>query len=61
MKHRFIGKRMYKLLDLEVEFNVSRATLYRWCQKGLIKFIRLPSGHIRIPVSEVDKLKHVAK
>lgn len=48
---------MHKVWDLERELSVSRATIYRWCKSGTIQFIKLPSGHIRIPEREVRKLK----
>jgi len=47
----------YRIWDLERELSVSRATIYRWCKKGVIKYVKLPSGHIRIPKDEVIKLK----
>ena len=57
-----IGKEpMYKLWDLERMLGVSRATIYRWCKDGTIDFIKLPSGHIRIPYKEVKKLKCYTK
>ena len=47
----------YRVWDVERELSVSRATIYRWCKKGIVNYIRLPSGHIRIPVKEVEKLR----
>ena len=52
---------MYKVWDLERELAVSRATIYRWCKNGQIKFIRLPPGYIRIPYEEVQRLKCESK
>jgi excisionase family DNA binding protein len=54
-------EKMCKVWDLERELSVSRATIYLWCQRGAIEYVRLPSGHIRIPHNEVEKLKCLAK
>ncbi|MGH9634648.1 MAG: helix-turn-helix domain-containing protein [Candidatus Angelobacter sp.] len=35
---------------------VSEATLRRWMKKGLIGFLRLPSGSVRIPDAEIQRL-----
>lgn len=48
---------LLKLWDVERQLGVSRATLYRWCKGGSINFVRLPSGDIRVPSSEVARLK----
>ena len=56
-KEQTADERMYKLWDLERELSVSRATVYRWCKKGVIEYFKLPSGHIRIPKKEVERLK----
>lgn len=58
---RSTEEKMCKVWDLERELSVSRATIYRWCQRGSIEYVRLPSGHIRIPYKEVEKLKCDAK
>jgi excisionase family DNA binding protein len=58
MKDPSIERGMYKLRDLEVELNVSRETLYRWRRKGIIKSVTLPTGHIRVPREEVERLRH---
>ena len=52
-----LDETMYKVWDLERELSVSRATIYRWCKKGVLRYVKLPSGHIRIPVQEISKLK----
>jgi excisionase family DNA binding protein len=51
----------YKVWDLERELSVSRATIYRWCKRGVIEYVKLPSGHIRIPREEIEKLKQRTK
>lgn len=60
MKEKSSKVTYYRVWDLERELSVSRATIYRWCRKGVIKYVKLPSGHIRIPKEEVEKLKQGA-
>jgi excisionase family DNA binding protein len=38
------------------EFGVSSATVRNWVEKGYLQAIRLPSGHRRIPESEVRRM-----
>ena len=38
-----------------LSFNVS--TIRRWIKRGYIKAYRLPSGKLRIPASEVQRIK----
>ena len=45
----------YRVWDLERELSVSRATIYRWCKKGVIEYVKLPSGHIRITMKNGSK------
>jgi excisionase family DNA binding protein len=61
MKESCKEEAFYKVWDLERELSVSRATIYRWCKKRVIEYVKLPSGHIRIPREEVEKLKQRAK
>lgn len=35
---------------------VDTHTIYRWIEKGYIAAIRLPSGQLRIPSSEVERI-----
>jgi putative resolvase len=37
--------------------NVTAMTLRTWHYKGLLKAVRLPSGHFRIPESEIERLR----
>jgi len=37
-------------------FNISVKTLWEWQKKGIIKAIRLPSGKLRYPRSEVERI-----
>jgi excisionase family DNA binding protein len=61
MESKYSEKAFYKVWDLERELSVSRVTIYRWCKRGVIEYVKLPSGHIRIPREEVEKLKQRAK
>jgi excisionase family DNA binding protein len=35
---------------------VTAQTIRRWIEAGQIKAVALPSGHFRIPQSEIDRL-----
>jgi len=37
-------------------FNISVKTLWEWQKKGVIKAIRLPTGKLRYPRSEVERI-----
>ena len=47
---------VHSLREVERILSVSRATLYRWCEKGIVSYTRLPSGHLRILDSEIARL-----
>ena len=42
--------------DVAKVFNISTKTLWEWQKKGIIKAVRLPTGKLRYPRSEVDRL-----
>jgi len=46
----------YKPSEVAYFLGVTTETLRRWEKLGLLKARRLPSGHIRIPKSEVERL-----
>lgn len=48
---------MLKLAEVERLLGVSRWTLYAWIKRGKIQGVKLPSGHYRIPINEVERLK----
>lgn len=49
---------LLKIEEASKELEVTRQTLYNWKNKGLITFIKSPSGGIFIVVDELyDKLK----
>ncbi|MCL7393750.1 MAG: helix-turn-helix domain-containing protein [Thaumarchaeota archaeon] len=37
-------------------FNISVKTLWEWQKKGLIKAVRLPTGKLRYPKGEVERI-----
>ena len=45
------------LNDMAQALNVSYWAVYRWVNKGQVRCIRLPSGRLRIPREELDRLK----
>jgi len=48
----------YKPSEVAYFLGVTTETLRRWEKLGLLKARRLPSGHIRIPKSEVERLSY---
>ncbi|MEM3832456.1 MAG: helix-turn-helix domain-containing protein [Thermoprotei archaeon] len=42
--------------DVAKIFNISVKTLWKWQRKGIIRAVKLPTGKLRYPKSEVDKL-----
>jgi excisionase family DNA binding protein len=46
----------YKPSEVALILGVTTETLRRWEKLGLLKARKLPSGHIRIPKSEVERL-----
>ncbi|MEM3569623.1 MAG: helix-turn-helix domain-containing protein [Candidatus Jordarchaeales archaeon] len=42
--------------DVAKIFNISVKTLWEWQRKGIIKAVRLPTGKLRYPKSEVERL-----
>lgn len=48
--------KLLKPIEAAEMLNISRAALYIWIQKGLVKAVRLPTGKLRIPLSELDRV-----
>jgi predicted DNA-binding transcriptional regulator AlpA len=42
--------------DVAKIFGISVKTLWKWQRKGIIKAVRLPTGKLRYPKSEVERL-----
>jgi Predicted site-specific integrase-resolvase len=36
--------------------NISYSTFKRWVREGRVRVVRLPSGRIRVPYSEVERI-----
>lgn len=47
---------LLKPKDVARIFNISTKTLWEWQKKGIIKAVRLPTGKLRYPKSEVERL-----
>jgi len=47
--------------DVAKIFGISVKTLWRWQRKGIIKAVRLPTGKLRYPKSEVERLWKLLK
>jgi excisionase family DNA binding protein len=55
-----IPKDFIKTYEAEQRLSISRNTLYKWLELGLIKSVRVGET-ILIPLSEIDRLKKEAK
>jgi putative resolvase len=42
--------------DVAKIFGISVKTLWKWQKKGIIKAVKLPTGKLRYPRSEVERL-----
>ncbi|MEM1785458.1 MAG: helix-turn-helix domain-containing protein [Candidatus Bathyarchaeia archaeon] len=42
--------------EVAKKFGISVKTLWKWQRKGIIKAVRLPTGKLRYPKSEVERL-----
>ncbi len=42
--------------DVAKIFNISVKTLWEWQRKGIINAVRLPTGKLRYPKSEVERV-----
>lgn len=49
-------EKLYRVKEVALLLNVSQETVRRMIRKGQIKAVRLPTGTIRIPESEVIRL-----
>lgn len=45
------------LKDLAQDLNVSYWAVWRWVRSGKVRCIRLPSGTLRVPREELERLK----
>jgi len=42
--------------ELAIRLGVERKSVYRWLEAGLIIGFRLPGGHYRIPLNELERI-----
>jgi len=47
---------LLKPKDVARIFNITTKTLWKWQKKGIIRAVRLPTGKLRYPRSEVERL-----
>jgi len=47
---------LLKPRDVARIFNITTKTLWEWQRKGLIRAVRLPTGKLRYPRSEVERI-----
>jgi len=47
---------LLKPKDVARIFNISTKTLWEWQKKGIIKAVKLPTGKLRYPKGEVERL-----
>ncbi|QKD79428.1 helix-turn-helix domain-containing protein [Actinomyces marmotae] len=45
-----------QVIDRWPDAGLSRAQLWRWARDGLIASVRLPSGRVRFPESEIERM-----
>lgn len=53
------GRKFEELLkpkDVAKIFNITTKRLWEWQKKGIIKAVKLPTGKLRYPKSEVERL-----
>lgn len=50
------AQRLYKLAQVSEMLGVSIPTLRTWERRGMIAFVRLPSGTVRITDREVERI-----
>jgi len=49
-------EKMLRLGEAAKMIGVHYTTLYRWCDTGKVRYMRLPSGQRRIAESEVERI-----
>jgi len=46
--------RMFRVGEVAKQLSVHRDTVQKWCREGALKAIRLPNGHYRISLAEIE-------
>ena len=54
-------KEVISVTELAARLGVERKSVYRWLEAGLIVGFRLPGGHYRIPLNELERICGVEK
>ena len=49
-------KEVMSVTELAARLGVERKSVYRWLEAGLIIGFRLPGGHYRIPLNELERI-----
>jgi excisionase family DNA binding protein len=49
-------KNYLTISEVAQELKVSEITVYRWIKQKKLLYVKLPSGRIRIPSSEIERL-----
>jgi excisionase family DNA binding protein len=50
-------EKLYTTGQVGPMFHVTSETVRDWHRRGLLKAVRLPGGHLRVPQSEIDRLR----
>ena len=58
MKRSAIDKKFVTTGDIAHECSVTRTTVLRWIDKGLLKYYKLPLGQNRVPVEDFERFKN---
>jgi excisionase family DNA binding protein len=53
-----VASKMLRLGEAAKLLDVSYETLWRWCEAGKIRHIRMPSGQRRIRREDIDRILH---
>ena len=48
---------MLTVAEVAARLGPSENTIYRWCEKGLIRYRKYPSGGVYIPLNEVERIE----
>jgi putative resolvase len=51
-----MSEELLRSRDVAKIFGISVKTLWKWQRRGIIKAVRLPTGKLRYPKSEVERL-----
>jgi len=49
-------RKLLSAMEVMAMLGVSERTLYNWCKRGKLRYIRLPSGHKRYFRAEIEAI-----